>query len=177
MDRRDKLVRSVSGSFDPGEVEPVLRSRVGAFASPPDISFILVWAGRGGCPAAGRGLRQRGNDFQDLLPRHAQQFHHRSKGVFALLVKGPQHTHQNLLYLGALPGAVATPHLPRHHRRPNRPLRPIGGPFQTGAMQKGEQVLPLLAQMVGQPFIAGVAVVLLQQPMADSSRPVATARP
>jgi uncharacterized membrane protein len=38
-------------------------------------------------------------------------------GVFALLVKGAQHTHQNLLHVGSVPSAVSTPHLARNHRR------------------------------------------------------------
>ena len=54
-------------------------------------------------------LRQRGNNLQDLVPRNAQQFYQRNKGVLALLMKGAQHTHQDLLYVGSGPGAVDTP--------------------------------------------------------------------
>src|ERR1039457_787463 len=105
-------------------------------------------------------LRQRRNNFQDLVPRKAQPLHQRNKGVFALLVKAAQHTHQDLLHLRAVPGAVATPHLPRYHRRPDAartyrsPLPATVGPFQTRTVQKREQVSPVVAQMLRQPLIA-----------------------
>src|ERR1035438_539192 len=75
-------------------------------------------------------LCQRGNNIQDLVSGKAEQLHQGSKGVFALLVKGPQHTHQNLLHVGSAPGAVATPHLPRDHRGPDSPLGAAVGSFQ-----------------------------------------------
>jgi hypothetical protein len=72
------------------------------------------------------------------------------KGIFALLMASAQHTHENLLRLGAVIGPVAAPGLAGDDRRTHGPLGLIVRSVDAGAVEKRKQPWLFMPEMFGQ---------------------------
>jgi hypothetical protein len=80
-----------------------------------------------------------------------------------------QHGHEHFLGASTCPGAVPTPYLPVHHRRPDRSLDLPFGRLDLGMAQEGELTLGLALRLLeagaGRFQFASEPLVLLAEPL------------
>src|SRR5437867_3937321 len=92
----------------------------------------------------------------------------KGEDVAMLLGAGTEHGHEDGLGLGAGWRATAAPHLAVDHSRADGLLGPPVGGVESGMMQKGEQLIAVPGQMLGQSFVGRIRARPSQQPITSA---------